>query len=87
MLRPKKPRFPSVPKHASTMNPEATLFTTAVNLSGSGKTILLQTVGAVAFNPSNPQKRESLCYFRYRKPEVIYYRENESKSFRRTFLS
>ena len=27
------------------------------------------------------RERESLHYFRYRKSEVIYYRENESKSF------
>lgn len=58
MLRPKKPRVPSMPKHATTMNPEVTPFTTAVNLSGSGKKILLQTASAVAFNLSNPQKRE-----------------------------
>ena len=57
MLRKKKPRVPSVPKHATTMT-EVTPFTTAVNLSGSGKKLLLQTASAVAFNLSNPQKRE-----------------------------
>ena len=53
----KKKRVPSVPKHAMTMNPEATPFTTAVDL-WLRQDNLLQTASAVAFNLSNPQKRE-----------------------------
>ena len=53
----KKTRVPSVPKHASTMNLPHLL-----QQSTSGKTILLQTVSAVAFNPSNPQKREFVLF-------------------------
>lgn len=45
-----------------TMNPEATPFTTVVNL-WLRQDNLLQTVSAVAFNPSNPQKRESLLFY------------------------